>query len=618
MFINIARRVARRIGLPSSWKTEAQAWQAQSEGWQAQCAAARAEFQQRQQQEDARLAAAQAQGAAWHAEWKAALAQSQAWQARAEQAERAAREAAAGTMQRLRELSGQGEWPQVEQGARQHLAETQGDEALALTAYALQQQGRLEEAARFAAVAASTGPGRWLSHFVAGVALKGLGRGDEACAHLRQALDIAPTDRQTLRQFFESLAMSRDVEHAAAEYQAHCERAGLRAEVVVAPIRSVDDWARSAGLPLLELGEPHAIPFVPPRVWGQPPVQEAGSALSNAPYVAELADVRIFGGSSLILAPDGTVLSDVGAHPRFASIVSFAYEPVVRAQEPGKLLLDLSDYETRDLEAGMMLSGLASNAFGHWLPEFLPRLQFLQQHPDYAGLPLIVDEGMPQAHFDHLARLSSNPLVRIKPTESLRCKRLLVAPAPAFLAVETLASDIPVSELPGLSPPAMQFLRGPLRPDGAVRRDRRIFLGRRKLQWRRLLNEQEIGEGLAAHGFETVYTEDMDVATQIALFQSAAWVVGPNGSALLNVVFADPSVKLLVLSQPDLYNWGTFQGPMESLGYQPLFVCGDSVAGVNSKHADYEVPPERILAALRHMGLDDGPAGSGSASRGSP
>ena len=150
-----------------------------------------------------------------------------------------------------------------------------------------------------------------------------------------------------------------------------------------------------------------------------------------------------------ILTSDGTAISDTGGHPKFGRFVSFIYEPVVLAQQPDKVILSFGKFETREIEAGIFLSGLASNAFGHWLPEFLPKLQFLQQHPDFANLPLIVDADMPQSHFDHLRRLSDNPLILLRTNESLICRRLLVAPSPAFLPTEFFANDIPVSEMPG-------------------------------------------------------------------------------------------------------------------------------------------------------------------------
>ncbi len=123
--------------------------------------------------------------------------------------------------------------------------------------------------------------------------------------------------------------------------------------------------------------------------------------------------------------------------------------------------------------------------------------------------------------------------------------------------------------------------------------------------WRRLLNEEEIASELTPLGFETVFIEDLDMRSQIFLFQRAAWIVAPNGSALLNLVFADPSVRLIILSQPELFNWGTFEGPMRSLGYDPVWICGDEIPAANNKHSSYSIPVERIVRALAEMGLGE-------------
>ena len=511
-------------------------------------------------------------------------------------------------IQQLRALSSQREWREMQACGFAMLASSQADDILALLAYGLQQQGCLVEAARLAFTATEINANLWLAQFVAGVCFQGLGQVDEACRHLRVALDLNPTDAQTLRRFVESVAEVRGVDEAATLYRNHCATVGIAAEVLVAPIRGVREWAFETGAPVLATGEVEAIPFKSPEIWGEPFSQRTVTALSDAPYVADLADVRIFGNSGIIVTSDGTALSDLGAHPRFGCHVKYAYEHPVLFRYSGRLLLDLGSYVTREIECGMWLAGLASNAFGHWLPDFLPRLQFLMEHPSFPELPLIVDADMPQSHFDHLRRLTENPLIALRRDESFRCKRLLVASAPTFLSVDIMPGDIPISDMPGLSPRALRFVRGKDGPDGSGAGDRRIFLARRKCQWRRLLNELEIAEALVALGFETVFVEEMSVREQIALFRGAAWIVAPNGSALLNLIFADPGVKVLMLSQPDLFNWGTFQGPMESLGYRPQWACGERLSGPNPRHADYVVPVDRILTALRGMGFPDSQA----------
>ena len=79
----------------------------------------------------------------------------------------------------------------------------------------------------------------------------------------------------------------------------------------------------------------------------------------------------------------------------------------------------------------------------------------------------------------------------------------------------------------------------------------------------------------------------------------------PNGSALLNLIFSDTSVRLVVLLQPEVFNWGTFQGPMDSLGYKSVCVCGDYAKIEHQKHSDYSVPVKQVRQALKHMGMDE-------------
>lgn len=509
----------------------------------------------------------------------------------------------------IRVLAERGDWSRLEERGRSLLQQSPPhNDALELVVYTLQQAGRFEATAAIATQAAELFRGNWTFHFLAGAALKGLGRDQEACRYLRQAIAVRPNDRQTLRQLIEVVAAAEGLESAAAEFVAHGRRAGKQVDITVARISNVRDWAHSVGLPLLEAGEVEEIPFKEPHVWGRPHAANCVLAASNKPYVAEIEDARIFSNSSLILTADGTALNDNAGHPKFGSIVSFAYEKIVLAQRPDKLLLNLGEIRTREVEAGIFLSGLASNAYGHWLPEFLPKLQFLQRHPRFADLPIIVDVGMPQSHFDHLRRLTDNPLIMLQADESILCRRLLVAPSPTFFPVETFPNQIPKEELPGLSLRAMQFLRSGVSHEKIHGRRRRIFLARKNMKWRRLLNEDEIASDLRTIGFETVFVEDLTLSEQIELFQQAKWIVAPNGSALLNLIFAETDTKLLVLNQPNLHNWGTFQGPMDSLGYQSLVVCGDSALAEDQKHSDYHVPVSRIRDALNYLGLNQSAA----------
>ena len=450
----------------------------------------------------------------------------------------------------------------------------------------------------------SIDPSRWLTNFVAGVALKALGRIEEACKYLHQAAVIAPEDSQTARLLMQTRIVVDGIESAVAEYRAHCVRLGREGRVVEAPIQSVCEWFIQRGLSIQKAGEAEEIPFEAPAVWGRAAESTCVTVTSNQPYVVEIPDAQIFSRSSLILTRDNCVLSDTAGHPELGQFVSLAYESVVVCQQPGRVALDFEDYQICKIPAGIWLSGLASNAFGHWLPEFLPKLQFLRQHPSFNSLPIIVDDEMPPSHMAHLRRLVDNPVIILPAKTSFVCERLLVAPSPTFFPVDLLQNNIPEYRIGALSPRALRFLRERV-PVGPEKRGGRIFLGRKTMKWRRLLNEDEISRYLSSVGFETVYIEDMTAEQQIILFQGAEWIVAPNGSSILNLIFSNPAAKILILTQNNLFNWGNFQGPMSALGYSPVFVCGEESAAIDQKHADYQVPLKLVQQVLTAMDLKE-------------
>jgi capsular polysaccharide biosynthesis protein len=113
------------------------------------------------------------------------------------------------------------------------------------------------------------------------------------------------------------------------------------------------------------------------------------------------------------------------------------------------------------------------------------------------------------------------------------------------------------------------------------------------------VNEDEISEALAARGFEILFPEDMSFEEQVRMYQAAKVVVAPNGSSLLNAIFAPKDLTLIILSQRGLFNQGTYYGLMRELGYDLTFLCGDEET--DQKHANYSVPLPRLIAGLEAL-----------------
>ncbi|SEI18962.1 glycosyltransferase 61 family protein [Tardiphaga sp. OK245] len=506
------------------------------------------------------------------------------------------------------------------------LGELQG-----LLAYCLQQQGRLEEAVATSSTATDISPGDWLALFTRGMALRALGRATEARAAFGRAVQVYPSDVSMRTNLLETTLESRGfgaarlvMETAPADFSSPALQLSWRTHLVehgepdaapagsttvAARIETARTWAERHGIAVVEAGPVEHVPVGQLRIWGGAEPAAPTLVAGYKPYVVELPNAIIASQSSLIVMADNGIVNDVGADPEFGHMVTWAYDKRVLGQSGRTVMVDKAAYAPIDIEGGIMLSGLASNAFGHWIPEYLCRLPTLEQHPSFNDLPVIVDADMPASHIDYLTLVCDRPIVQIPLGEAFRCRRLVYAPPPGFFPVELVAGHgVPSERQNILSAPTLAILRervlagsasDPAFTPGARRS--RLFLGRRNLRWRRLTNEVEIEAALHMVGFETAYPEDLTLAQQIALFRDAEVIVAPNGSALLNLLFAPQGVPTVVLAQSEAFNWGGFQSALEVLGYRPLWVCSKDASP--SKHADYNIEPAAVIAALESLGV---------------
>lgn len=87
---------------------------------------------------------------------------------------------------------------------------------------------------------------------------------------------------------------------------------------------------------------------------------------------------------------------------------------------------------------------------------------------------------------------------------------------------------------------------------------RRLYVGRADAAFRRVTNNAELLNLLHAHGFEEVAMSKMTVAEQAKIFAESEIIVGPNGSALANLIFANPKTRVVEFFAPGWvvgYNW---------------------------------------------------------------
>jgi hypothetical protein len=73
----------------------------------------------------------------------------------------------------------------------------------------------------------------------------------------------------------------------------------------------------------------------------------------------------------------------------------------------------------------------------------------------------------------------------------------------------------------------------------------RIYISRKRAEFRRLLNEDELINYLLKYDFHIVELEALNFAEQVALFNNALVVVGPHGAGLTNLMFCKKRVTVI-------------------------------------------------------------------------
>ncbi|WCS26419.1 glycosyltransferase family 61 protein [Methylobacterium sp. NMS14P] len=325
-------------------------------------------------------------------------------------------------------------------------------------------------------------------------------------------------------------------------------------------------------------------------------------------YVAQFKDCLTFPRSNIVLQGD-RLIYDLAAHPLSGvADIKDGVNPdqIMTAVYGAKRALVEEPAETQTLDAGLMLFGLQSKNYGHWLLEFVPRLLWFNDAACPSGFPICIDDHMPDTHRQIVELLDTQdrPILPLSALAT-RFRELGVAPVPIFFPFDS-RPGVPVYDaiwpedvLGAMRRAVLERLaaRGvDLRPSG-----RKIVLSRRGFVQRQLLNEAEIINLLAREGFEVVYPEKLSFAEQVALYHTADTIVGSASSALTNCIFCNPKARVLALIHEDQsFNFRGYTSMIRSSGAELLFIRGKTIAGaaVHAFHANYTVAPTLVRRGL--------------------
>ena len=272
----------------------------------------------------------------------------------------------------------------------------------------------------------------------------------------------------------------------------------------------------------------------------------------QAQCIQEFEDVYIFKDGKIV-TQDGTWCA-IGHSSKWDVLPILIPEDVEFREEQGTVAV---------------LSVTFQECWGHWLLEILPRLYILQQSGlEYDSIyfydrsysyMITVQQQSLYAVLDYLG-ISHEKLVVVGPEVCLYAHKVLRPSYPYFFTC-TGNRYFPLW--------IRDFLQNIFLPKNGEQ-DKygasHLYISRSDSHRRRVNNEEEVVRLLELHGFKKVVLSEFTAHEQAALFNQASCIVAQFGSALANIVFCQPSVKILEIDRKFVQPRNDFKGLAGFLG----------------------------------------------------
>ena len=230
---------------------------------------------------------------------------------------------------------------------------------------------------------------------------------------------------------------------------------------------------------------------------------------------------------------------DAGGRVITASQTTRYKDPVDKGQSR-RFLRRFGKDNARDDDRTCVFLGPVICHYGHFLLESLSRLWYTPPQDAvlvFAASPNIEVRNYMMAYWSNAGLELSQVEFVTSPT---RFRRVIV-PEAAF-RVGRYAHI-------GMREVYQRITRNVCREPRAARE--RIYLSRSR--WENTRNENDLEAALSAQGFRVVHPQDLSIEEQIEMISGASEIVGRWGSAMHNVVFANPGVKIVHLFADRFY-----------------------------------------------------------------
>jgi capsular polysaccharide biosynthesis protein len=372
------------------------------------------------------------------------------------------------------------------------------------------------------------------------------------------------------------------------------------------PLAGMRDYVSEAGLAYSEvISAPKTFVIREPKILG---ASRRGSieAVGRTIFMGAVEDAIVRPRSSLV-ETGGVLLLDTQDDELDAVKIVFEYDPHVLYGTDNNITLLDSEPGSASLylPEAIHLGGVTSFAFGHWILEYLIKFFGALRSGILPRVPILIDEGMPASHRQALSLFLADedfPIVEVRQGTIVAIKKLWLLStwtyAPYFPRPKQDLGPKRLSPPPAAYASVLHWMRERLPTSRGT--SSRVFLRRRADEHRRMMNADQIESVASKLGFALHDPGEHGFGDQLSLVKDATAIAGPDGSAVLLVLFSTPGRKVTILNNSFSEGVSTFSNVFEELGHDVLIVQGQCVRRDEDYllFSDYEIAEEDFVEAV--------------------
>lgn len=316
-----------------------------------------------------------------------------------------------------------------------------------------------------------------------------------------------------------------------------------------------------------------------------------------------IADGLVIGASNLVIANNEVVHHDLYHFSNDFTSEEMHCRSFVWPSRNRITWLDSFETLEEIAEAAVFTDACAMN-YAHWMTEVLPRVNIFCANEKNINIPIIVNDHLHSNILESLKIIAgtNRKIITIQKNQALLVHRLYVISVVGYVPFGRRTNRLKNSSHGLFSPDALMSLKDRVIKyyENDFHANKNKFYIKRNSNLRNITNQDEVEELLVKYGFSIVEPEKISFKDQVEIFHNAEVIIGATGAAFGNIIFCQPTAKVIIMISDYKYMpYWYWQNMACAVGNRVTYVIGRTNRFISHLHSDFIVNCEDVISAIK-------------------